>query len=242
MLKSAASENTRLVLATNGDVSSLTKEATSKCQDLIIRSVSRKFGELPDEVLNLERFEGFEGRVRTERCSVSGFDVWALRFSEPDKSAPGRDWVVDLATFSSKERTILSCRLGCYSATQNFDFSPSTPGALKEIVGAVNFQNFGYTFPPHALEIGVDESVGRVIQQIQDIRRWWNVVVVADSDDPRHGFDADEIQRTVMGCAVVFSFACQNGTRVFRADWERLSSFWRRCPNLPPWLLGYGCA
>ena len=204
MLASSLSDNTRLVLATNGYLTSTKSDELKRCRELVLRSVQRKFGDLPEEANRFERFEGFDGRVRAERVQLSDLDIWALRFSEPDKSVPGRDWIVDIATMSKENVAGVSCRLSCYSALRNFSFAPSTPGALKEIVGALNMHNHGYVFPPDPLEIGLDASVDEVLRQLVSPTRWWNIIVVADSEDPRHGFDAAEIQRTVMGCAVVF--------------------------------------
>ncbi|WP_422078877.1 cell division protein ZapB [Vannielia sp.] len=153
---------------------------------------------------SFDPFETPDGRVRVVASDLSGTEVWALRFSEPCRTVPGRDWHVEYVVAENAQSTLFSCRLSCFSRDLDFSFIPSTPGGLKEIVAGMSVHLGGFTLAPDLQTLGEDVSLAVFEAELNSERRWWNVVVVAESTDERYGIDAAELQRNLLGCANVY--------------------------------------
>lgn len=197
-------QRTRLIMATNGELFHRDRSPLDRVRDIVLRSIEKKFGSLPIAAWDRMPFETSDGRVRATNFSLDGVDAWGIRFSEPCDSVSGRDWIVESSVLSNNDRAEYSCRLSCYSRDDNFRFQPSTPGVLKDVACQLSFSSFGYQFCVAPEEIGIDVQLDRVISEINNEQRWWNVIVTTESRDQRYAIDAERLQASVLGCANVY--------------------------------------
>jgi hypothetical protein len=241
MLASASSERSRLLLATSGRQMSSKGDALRLSRDKVLVNVQRKVGELPNTAFQHKSFETPDGRVRVERAETGNSDVWALRYSEPDASVPGRDWIVEAVSVGDASASFFSCRLSLFSKNQNFTFIPSTPGILKDVAATMTFYNQKHVFLSEAGTIDSAKAVDDVVAEIVSRNRWWNVIIVSESIDANFGCDAARFSRDLMGVANVFFLPVQyiesfsiavgrdfqvygGGVRTFRPGFDKLSS------------------
>lgn len=241
MLVSASSERSRLLLATSGRIWSSKGDALSLSRDKVLRNVQRKVGELPQHAFEYASFETPDGRVRVEHSDIGGPDVWALRFSEPDATVAGRDWIVEAISVGEGQTAFFSCRLSLFSKNLNFSFIPSTPGILKDVVSTLTLHNQKFTFRDEAVIVDSPESLAELIDEVSSPHRWWNVVVVSESNDPAFGCDPTRFARDLMGVSNTFylpihyfdDFAGHlgkdfqvygGGVRTFRPQFDKLTS------------------
>lgn len=204
MLVATTSERTRLILAINAELFKQDASGAVSARSSILRTVRRKFGDLPVQQDSSEPFETQDGRVRAVSSVLNETEIWALRFTEPCHTVPGRDWHVEYVIADTPQSTLFSCRLSCFSRDLDFSFIPSTPGGLKEIVAGMSVHHGGITLAPELQTLGEDVSLSEFDNELGNERRWWNVVVVAESVDDRYGIDAAELQRNLLGCANVY--------------------------------------
>lgn len=204
MLKNSIMERSKLILATNAKVFNINGNASQKVRSVVLRNITRKFGELPDNIGEFEPFEYFEGRARVEAFRNDELDVWAARYSEPDTSVAGRDWIVECVSIEANGDSYFSNRLLCYSAVHDFSFIPSTPGPLKEICQNMTLHWGDVALLPEVSEVGVDCEISDILREVETDSRWWNTIVVSGSQDERYGIDAARLHRHVKGCANVY--------------------------------------
>lgn len=216
-------------------------DALRLSRDKALRNVQRKVGELPSAAFDHKSFETPDGRVRVERAETGNSDLWALRYSEPDASVPGRDWIVEAVSVGDGSSSFFSCRLSLFSKSQNFSFIPSTPGLLKDVVATMTLHNQKHVFQSEALSVDSDETLNGLIEEIQSKTRWWNVVIVSESNDSSFGCDPARFASDLMGVANVYYLPVRfmegfsaavgrdfqvygGGVRTFRPGFDRLSS------------------
>ena len=99
-------------------------------------------GGLPDEAWRFEDFK-IELAGRNTECFAESFDdvdVWALRSEDPDSNVPGRIWKTEVVLAKPRDlATRLSLRLRISSNAQDFNFVPSSPRLVREIVTQNSF-------------------------------------------------------------------------------------------------------
>ena len=204
MLAVPTSQKTRLLLATSGQVLSKKFDAGQRCRELTLRSVERKIGTLDQNAWSFKSFETNDGRLRTESFKSDGSDIWAMRFSEPDSTIAGRDWIVEAVSTVTPNSSHFSCRLSCFSRAGNFSFIPSTPGLLKDIAASMAFFNTGITFNEEIKAIEGPEDITKLLAELAFSDRWWNVIVVSESQDSLFGCDPKRFASDLMGVANVY--------------------------------------
>jgi hypothetical protein len=203
MLASAGREKTRLLLACNFSLSSLSVDCVKRTRELLLSTTERKFGTLPSDAKSLEPYETPDGRVRVI-ADQGEPDVWAIRYSEPDSTRPGRDWIVEGFSASTNGSCQFSLRLSCFSERYDFSFLPSTPGPLKEIVSQLQAHLGGLTLSPTVQIIGDDTSLEKVKKELEHVERWWNTIIISESSNPDRGIEMEKLQRNLLGCANIY--------------------------------------
>lgn len=204
MLKSAHASRQQLVMAASGRVLSNSFNAVDKCREISLKTVRRKFGDIPDEANDFKPFELHTGNVQADRFIKDNTDIWALRYSEPDSSVAGREWRVELTSANIGGQGFFSCRLSCFSRDHNFEFGPSTPGPLKEIVSAISFFNGNCVFHHEAQIIESDSDLDKLIHELNADKRWWNTIVVAQHPTDGYPITPSLCQSNLMGIANVY--------------------------------------
>jgi hypothetical protein len=203
MLSAAHKEKTRLLLASNFSVSSLSLDCAQKSRDVLLKTVEKKFGALPKEARQHQPYETPDGRVRII-ADQDNTNIWAIRYSEPDKSKAGRDWIVECLSVVFDGQVHFSLRLSCFSESYDFTFLPSTPGPLKEVTSQMQAHVGDLTMSPHVRVIGDDANVSDLQKELEHKDRWWNTIVVSECKNPNRGIDIDALQRNLLGCANIY--------------------------------------
>lgn len=105
-------------------------------QEVLKWAQKRCGGQLPDQAWKAEDFEYFSGGRDSHGLRIidDGFDIWAIRTNDPDKSVAGRVWTNEITIVSTPDalpkflvRQVVS------TIEEEFSADPHAPGFMRQI-------------------------------------------------------------------------------------------------------------
>lgn len=147
----------------------------------ILKWMQGRVGKLPDGAWVFEDFDhdvpGTPATVVTIKDDIR--DYWVARCEDPDKTIPGRTWVVEATVALQGNNAIFGLRLIMATREPDPAFLPSVPGIVRQIAENPGLTRHGRSISIEPLFIGNSDDLSALIDLIEDPRRRRPVYVVS---------------------------------------------------------------
>ncbi|MCH7692499.1 MAG: hypothetical protein IID50_03545 [Proteobacteria bacterium] len=200
----------RPVVQITADIEGTDKSAAVKmARQNVLQWVQERAGKLPDEAWAFEDFDhdvpGTPASVVTIKDDTR--DYWVMRCEDPDKTIPGRTWVVEATVALQGDNAVFGLRL--IMATREADpaFLPSIPGIVRQVVENPGLSRHDRPISIKPSLVANDDDLVALVDLIEEPRRRRPVYVVSleegKTDPATAVVNVEQLARRCLGTAHV---------------------------------------
>jgi hypothetical protein len=175
-----------------------------------------------------------QGGVSAEALSEDEPPIWALQVIVPDKTVPGRNWVVEAALFQAGQNARVCVRLSCAARGEIGAFTPAVPAFIRIIADKVGIESGGERIASSVLHVTSRQQVDDLLSRLEDSQRQLPIIVVSEaearSDQPsRWLVDVGLLARSLTGLSWVYCISYEAAFALSDAIGKSWSVFGGAC-------------